>query len=163
MAHDPSDPVRTSVPPVTSSSGAASSTLAEALAGAARAHAPTVPEAAGRTVAERANEAVKRLDDAIGDARASIPGWDNLAWVNAFCRAATHVRDALPSTVDPLERRALAARLVRLVPPALLPDAPMASTPPSSRLPPWPSCQLRAPRRALWPPPRRRGHPRRRR
>jgi hypothetical protein len=137
MAHDPADPVRSSGAPAppASSSSSPSSPLADAIAVVARAHAPTVPEGLGRTAVERASDAVQRLDDAIGNARASIPGWDNLAWVNAFARAATHVRDALPSTFDPLERRALAGRLLRLVPPALLPDAPSASTPPSSRLP----------------------------
>jgi hypothetical protein len=132
MTHDPSDPAG---PPVALPPASSSSPLAEALAVAARVHAPTVPEGPARTAVERASDAVKRLDDAIGDARASIPGWDNLAWVNAFARAATHVRDALPSTFDPLERRALAARLLRFLPPALLPDAPSASLPPTSRLP----------------------------
>jgi hypothetical protein len=75
------------------------------------------------TLAARISDQVKRLDDAVGTAKASIPVWDNLAWVNAFARAATVVRDVLPTTIDPLERRALAARLLQLMPPALLPDA----------------------------------------
>jgi hypothetical protein len=134
MANDPHTPAR---PTGTSSSASSSSgaSLVEALVAAVDEHDPTVPEQPARTIAQRVADTVKRLDDAIGTARTSIPGWDNLAWVNAFARAATHVKEALPSTIDPLERRALAAGLLRFVPPALLPDASMASVPPSSRLP----------------------------
>ncbi|MBM4279221.1 MAG: hypothetical protein FJ137_00180 [Deltaproteobacteria bacterium] len=143
MANDPHNPARPaarSASELSSSSTAstsapqAPSSLAEALAAAA-AHAPTVPSRPAPTVAERVADTRKRLDDVLGTARTSIPGWDNLAWVEAFARAAGHVKDALPSTIDPLERRALAACLLRFVPPALLPDAASASTPPSSRAP----------------------------
>jgi hypothetical protein len=82
---------------------------------------PTLPEAEGETVAGRAARIARELDDVVGEARASIPGWDNLAWVRAFARAATRVQAVLPTTTHPLERRALAARLLRLLPPALLP------------------------------------------
>lgn len=82
---------------------------------------PTLPEAEAETVAGRAARLVRELDDVVGEARASIPGWDNLAWVHAFARAATRAKELLPTTTHALERRAIAARLLRLVPPALLP------------------------------------------
>ena len=54
-------------------------------------------------------------------AHASIPGWDNLAMVDAFARAAERAREVLRTSTHPIERRLVGSRLLRLVPPALLP------------------------------------------
>ena len=86
----------------------------------------TVPETPSRRLLEEARDELARVDDVVLDARASVPGWDNLGYVRAFCRAAENARPLLSTTTNPLLRRLLAKALLRLVPRALLP-APWSS------------------------------------
>ncbi|HEY1100795.1 MAG TPA: hypothetical protein VGF99_17780, partial [Myxococcota bacterium] len=81
----------------------------------------TVPDAFGDDVIARARSAAREVDLVVDDAHASIPGWDNLAFVSAFARAAERAREVLRTSTHAVERRLVAARLLRLVPPALLP------------------------------------------
>ncbi len=82
----------------------------------------TVPDVAGSDVIGRARAAVAAVDLVVNDARSSIAGWDNLAWVNAFAAAAERARDVLRTSTHPVERRLVGARLLRLMPVALLPE-----------------------------------------
>lgn len=88
----------------------------------------TVPDGAGTNVIGRARAAAAAVDVVVDDARASIPGWDNLAWVNAFAAAAERARDVLRTSTHPVERRLVAGRLLRLMPVALLPDDQVSRT-----------------------------------
>jgi hypothetical protein len=85
--------------------------------------APTVRDAVGTDVIGRARSAAAVVDAIADDARASIPGWDNLAYVNAFTDAAERARDVLRTSTHPVERRLVGARLLRLMPLALVPEA----------------------------------------
>jgi hypothetical protein len=87
----------------------------------AAADAATVPDAVGSTIIARARLGAAAVDVVVDDARASIPGWDNLAWIDAFARAAETARKVLRASTHPIERRVVGARLLRLMPRALLP------------------------------------------
>lgn len=83
--------------------------------------AATVPDAAGSAVIARARRGAAAVDVVVDDARASIPAWDNLQWIDAFARAAETAREVLRTSTHPIERRVIGARLLRLLPRALLP------------------------------------------
>jgi hypothetical protein len=85
------------------------------------ADAVTVPDACGSAVIARARRGAAAVDVVVDDARASIPGWDNLAWIEAFARAAETAREVLRASTHPIERRVIGARLLRLMPRSLLP------------------------------------------
>jgi len=84
--------------------------------------ADTIPQGEGSTVLARARAAADAVDVVVDDARASIPAWDNLAFISAFCRAAERAREALATSTHAVERRMVGRRLLRLVPLALLPE-----------------------------------------
>ncbi len=81
----------------------------------------TVPDGPGTDVISRARAAAAAVDLVVQDAHASIPGWDNLAFIGAFARAAERAREVLRTSTHAVERRLVASRLLRLMPPALLP------------------------------------------
>ena len=81
----------------------------------------TEPDTPSRRWLDEARDELARIDDLVLDAHASVPGWDNLGYVRAFCRAAENARPLLTTTTNPLLRRLLAKALLRLVPPSLLP------------------------------------------
>ncbi|MDP2342646.1 MAG: hypothetical protein Q8O67_16935 [Deltaproteobacteria bacterium] len=81
----------------------------------------TVPDTSARRLLDEARDELARVDDVVLDARASVPGWDNLGYVRAFCRAAENAKPLLSTTTNPLLRRLMAKALLRLIPPALLP------------------------------------------
>jgi hypothetical protein len=81
----------------------------------------TVPDEPSRRLLDEARDELARVDDVVLDARASVPGWDNLGYVRAFCRAADNAKPLLATTTNPILRRLLAKALLRLIPPALLP------------------------------------------
>lgn len=81
----------------------------------------TVPDDVGAAVIARARRGAAAVDVVVDDARSSIPGWDNLAWIDAFARAAETAREVLRRSTHPVERRVIGARLLRLMPRALLP------------------------------------------
>ena len=81
----------------------------------------TIPDLPGSDVIARGRAAARAVDLVVQDAHASIPGWDNLAMVDAFARAAERAREVLRTSTHPIERRLVGSRLLRLVPPALLP------------------------------------------
>jgi hypothetical protein len=85
------------------------------------ADAVTVPDAVGSAVIARARRGAAAVDVVVDDARASIPAWDNLQWIDAFARAAETAREVLRTSTHPIERRVIGARLLRLMPRALLP------------------------------------------
>jgi hypothetical protein len=85
------------------------------------ADAATVPDDMGAAVIARARRGAAAVDVVVDDARSSIPGWDNLAWIDAFARAAETAREVLRRSTHPVERRVIGARLLRLMPRALLP------------------------------------------
>lgn len=84
---------------------------------------PTIKDAVGTDVIARARSAAAVVDALADDARKSIPGWDNLAYVNAFTDAAERAREVLRTSTHPVERRLVGARLLRLMPLALVPEA----------------------------------------
>ena len=81
----------------------------------------TMPDGAGTDVISRGRAAAREVDIVVDDAHASLPAWDNLAWIGAFARAAERARDVLRTSTHAVERRLVAGRLLRLMPPALLP------------------------------------------
>jgi hypothetical protein len=85
------------------------------------ADAVTVPDAVGSAVIARARRSAAAVDVVVDDARASIPAWDNLQWIEAFARAAETAREVLRTSTHPIERRVVGARLLRLMPRSLLP------------------------------------------
>jgi hypothetical protein len=85
------------------------------------ADAVTVPDDMGAAIIARARRGAAAVDVVVDDARSSIPGWDNLAWIDAFARAAETAREILRRSTHPVERRIIGARLLRLMPRALLP------------------------------------------
>lgn len=83
----------------------------------------TLPDGPGTDVIARGRAAARAVDLVVADAHASIPGWDNLGYIDAFSRAAERARDVLRTSTHAVERRLVGARLLRLMPPALLPTA----------------------------------------
>ncbi len=83
----------------------------------------TLPDGPGTDVIARGRAAARAVDLVVADAHASIPGWDNLGYIDAFSRAAERARDVLRASTHAVERRLVGARLLRLMPPALLPAA----------------------------------------
>ncbi len=81
----------------------------------------TEPDTRRRALLDEAREELARIDDVVLDVRASVPGWDKLGYVRAFCSAADKAKPLLATTTNPLLRRLVAKALLRLVPPALLP------------------------------------------
>lgn len=83
----------------------------------------TLPDGPGTDVIARGRAAAHAVDLVVADAHASIPGWDNLGYIDAFARAAQRAREVLRTSTHAVERRLVGARLLRLMPPALLPAA----------------------------------------
>jgi hypothetical protein len=93
----------------------------------------TVKETGARSALAEAKGELARVFDAVETARASVPGWDNLAFVKAFAAAYAKAQPLLSTSTNPVLRRLLGKSLLRLVPPALLPQ-PWSQAPPALAL-----------------------------
>lgn len=93
----------------------------------------TVKETGARSALAEAKGELARVFDVVETARASVPGWDNLAFVKAFAAAYAKAQPLLSTSTNPVLRRLLGKSLLRLVPPALLPQ-PWSQAPPALAL-----------------------------